>query len=55
MPRKPRFTLPGIPQHVIQRGNNRAAIFFGPDDSACYRDWLAKKLVSELIFSANGS
>ena len=23
MPRKPRFNLIGIPQHVIQRGNNR--------------------------------
>ena len=27
MPRKPRFTLPGIPQHVIQRGNNREPCF----------------------------
>ena len=26
MARKPRFSLPGIPQHVIQRGNNR--VFF---------------------------
>lgn len=24
MPRKPRFALPGVPQHVIPRGNNRA-------------------------------
>jgi hypothetical protein len=23
MPRKPRFTIPGVPQHVIQRGHNR--------------------------------
>ena len=23
MPRKPRFNLVGVPQHVIQRGNNR--------------------------------
>ena len=28
MPRKPRFNLPGIPQHVIQRGNNRDPRFF---------------------------
>ena len=26
MARKPRFSLPGIPQHVIQRGNN--LVFF---------------------------
>jgi len=27
MPRLPRYTVPGQPQHVIQRGNNRSAIF----------------------------
>lgn len=27
MPRLPRFVLPGHPQHVIQRGNNRGIIF----------------------------
>lgn len=27
MPRKPRLSIPGAPQHVIQRGNNRQAIF----------------------------
>jgi REP element-mobilizing transposase RayT len=27
MSRKPRFILPGIPQHVIQRGNNREPCF----------------------------
>jgi putative transposase len=27
MPRQPRFLLPGYPQHVIQRGNNRQPIF----------------------------
>ena len=26
----PRFCLAGIPQHVIQRGNNRQAIFVAP-------------------------
>jgi putative transposase len=29
MARPPRFELPGAPHHVIQRGNNRAACFFG--------------------------
>ncbi len=27
MARLPRFVLPGQPQHVIQRGNNRQDIF----------------------------
>jgi len=30
--RKPRFSLPGVPQHVIQRGNNRDPCFFAEDD-----------------------
>lgn len=32
MARLPRLTLPGYPHHVIQRGNNRQAIFVTPDD-----------------------
>ena len=32
MPRKPRFVIPGQPQHVIQRGNNRQAVFATEDD-----------------------
>jgi putative transposase len=36
MPRKPRFTLPGIPQHVIQRGNNREPCFFTVEDYRFY-------------------
>ena len=28
MPRKPRFYLPGMPVHVVQRGHNRSAVFF---------------------------
>ena len=39
MPRLPRFVLPGHPQHVIQRGNNRQPIFAADDD---YRFYLAK-------------
>jgi len=37
VPRKPRFTLPGIPQHVIQRGNNREPCFLSEMD---YRRYL---------------
>lgn len=36
MPRKPRFFLPGYPAHVIQRGNNRQAIFFEEADYFYY-------------------
>jgi len=36
MPRKPRFNLPGIPQHVIQRGNNRELCFFAEADYQRY-------------------
>jgi len=28
MSRKPRFVLPGVPQHIVQRGHNRGACFF---------------------------
>ena len=38
MPRKPRFNLIGIPQHVIQRGNNREPCFFGEEDYRRYLD-----------------
>jgi len=32
MPRKPRFVLPGVPQHVIQRGHNREPYFYSPEN-----------------------
>lgn len=40
MPRKPRFYLPGIPVHVVQRGNNRQAIFNDKSDYLAYLNWL---------------
>ena len=36
MPRRARLTLPNVPMHVIQRGNNRQACFFADDDYAFY-------------------
>lgn len=36
MPRKPRFQVPGVPAHVVQRGNNRQPIFFEPSDYSAY-------------------
>jgi putative transposase len=38
MPRKPRFNLIGIPQHVIQRGNNREPCFYAEQDYRRYLD-----------------
>jgi putative transposase len=42
MPRKPRFFIPGYAAHVIQRGNNRQAIFFDEADYCCYRSLLGE-------------
>lgn len=36
MARLPRIDVPKLPQHVLQRGNNRAACFFHPDDYRLY-------------------
>lgn len=40
MPRLPRLNLPEIPQHVVQRGNNRQACFYIEQDYAVYLDKL---------------
>lgn len=40
MPRPPRFVVPGLPQHLIIRGNNRAPIFAAEGDYHAYLDWL---------------
>jgi putative transposase len=45
MPRTPRLELPGIPLHVIQRGNNRSACFFGDIDRCFYLKCLAEAAI----------
>ena len=40
MPRLPRYAAPGTPQHLIQRGNNRAAIFARTADYRFFRECL---------------
>lgn len=42
MARLPRITLPGIPQHIIQRWNNRQACFASEEDFTAYAHWLAE-------------
>jgi len=36
MARTQRLNLPGVPQHVVQRGNNRQACFFNDSDCVFY-------------------
>ena len=40
MARLPRFVIPGQPQHVIQRGNNREVIFASNEDYHFYLEKL---------------
>ena len=44
MPRQPRFTIPGVPQHVIQRGNNRQPCFYTEEDYRYYLDVLKEAI-----------
>jgi len=41
MPRRPRIVMPNMPQHLIQRGNNRQVCFYADEDYLLYLDWLA--------------
>ena len=40
MPRRPRIILPNVPQHIIQRGNNRSVCFYADEDYVRYLEWL---------------
>ncbi len=40
MPRKPRFVIPGVPMHIVQRGHSREPVFFEDADYSAYRNWL---------------
>ena len=42
MPRTSRIVIPGVPHHVVQRGNRRQPIFFSVADRDRYVDWLAE-------------
>jgi len=43
MPRRARHALPGIPWHIIQRGNNRSVRFYAEDDYRKYLDTLGEQ------------
>lgn len=40
MPRRARLSIPGIPWHVIQRGNNRSVCFYAEEDFQFYLHYL---------------
>jgi len=42
MARLPRLCMPGIPQHIIQRGTNRQACFASDADFSAYAYWLSE-------------
>ena len=46
MARLPRLDLPGIPQHIVQRGNNRLPCFLDDEDRARYRQLLREALLA---------
>lgn len=43
MPRRARLSIPGIPWHIIQRGNNRSACFYSELDYRRYLDTLKEQ------------
>jgi putative transposase len=43
MPRRARVAVAGIPWHIIQRGNNRAACFYAEEDYFYFLDRLEKE------------
>lgn len=42
MPRRPRLSVPGVPLHLIQRGNH-CACFYADEDYGFYLDHLAEQ------------
>ena len=53
MPRRARLNLADVPQHIIQRGNNRQATFFAEEDYRFYLDCLydARRKYGCLIYA----
>lgn len=45
MARKPRLYVPNVPQHVVQRGNNREPCFFAEEDCRYYLECLTDAAV----------
>lgn len=45
MPRKPRFYLPGVAVHAVQRGHSRQPVFYEDGDYRAYLGWLREAAV----------
>lgn len=45
MPRKPRFYLPGVAVHAVQRGHNKEPVFYEESDYRAYLGWLREAAV----------
>ena len=43
MPRRARLVVPGIPWHIIQRGNNHTACFYADKDYCRYLETLQEQ------------
>ena len=48
MPRRARLSVPVIPWHIIQRGNNRNACFYSDDDYHYYLETLIEQADTHL-------
>ena len=49
MPRPKRICIPGLPHHVVQRGNNRQATFYHDDDYASYLTFLGEAALQNQV------
>ena len=49
MARLPRLDVPGVAQHVIQRGNNRSVCFASEQDFAAYANWLLEYSIAHKV------
>ncbi|HQT35280.1 MAG TPA: hypothetical protein PLE06_14700 [Thiobacillus sp.] len=54
MARLPRYVIPGQPQHIIQRGNNRQLIFAAEADYQFFRDALVEAAHKHGLVKENG-
>jgi REP-associated tyrosine transposase len=48
MPGKPGFYLPGVPSHVVQRGNCRQAVFFAGEGYVACPGWLREAVLEHV-------
>lgn len=44
MPRKPRFFLPDVPVHIVQRGHSREPVFYEDSDYSAYLHWVEEAI-----------